>query len=45
MSLCSRYLDEKSVQSANSALSLPSKCKDCTLEEIAVLKLLGETKS
>jgi len=27
-------------QSANSALNLPSKCKDCTLEEIAVLRVL-----
>ena len=29
-----------SVQSANPALSLPSKCKNCTLEEIAVLRVI-----
>lgn len=28
------------VQSANSALNLPSKCKSCTLEEVAVLRVV-----
>lgn len=28
------------VQSANSALYLPSKCKSCTLEEVAVLRII-----
>ena len=28
------------VQSANSALNLPSKCKTCTLEEVAVLRVV-----
>lgn len=28
------------VQSANSALNLPSKCKTCTLEEVAVLRIV-----
>ena len=32
-------------QSANFALSLPSKCKDCTLEEIAVLRIIQQEPS
>lgn len=32
-------------QSANSALSLPSKCKDCTLEEIAVPRIIQQGPS
>ena len=32
-------------QSANFALSLPSKCKDCTLEEIAVLRIIQQKPS
>lgn len=30
----------ENVQSANSALNLPSKCKSCTLEEVAVLRVV-----
>ncbi len=33
------------VQSANSALSLPPKCKNCTLEEIAVLRVIQHDPS
>ncbi len=33
------------VQSANSALPLPTKCKDCTLEEIAVLRIIRQDPS
>ena len=37
----SRFQSEnESVQSANPALSLPPKCKNCTLEEIAVLRVI-----
>ena len=32
----------ESVQSANPALSLPPKCKNCTLEEIAVLRVIWQ---
>ena len=32
----------KSVQSANPALPLPPKCKNCTLEEIAVLRVIRQ---
>ena len=32
----------KSVQSANHALPLPPKCKNCTLEEIAVLRVIQQ---
>ena len=32
----------ESVQSANSALLLPPKCKNCTLEEIAVLRIIQQ---
>lgn len=32
--------DKESAQSANSALSLPPKCENCTLEEIAVLRII-----
>ena len=35
----------KLVQSANSALPLPLKCKDCTLEEIAVLRIIQQDPS
>ncbi len=31
-----------SFQSANFSLSLPSKCKKCTLEEIAVLRVIQQ---
>ena len=34
-----------SVQSANSALPLPPKCKNCTLEEIAVLRVIQQEPS
>ena len=33
------------LQSANSALPLPLKCKDCTLEEIAVLRIIQQDPS
>ena len=33
------------LQSANSALPLPTKCKDCTLEEIAVLRIIQQDPS
>ena len=33
------------VQSANSSLSLPPKCKNCTLEEIAVLRVIQQEPS
>lgn len=36
---------KESVQSANSALPLPPKCKDCTLEEIAVLRIIQQVPS
>ena len=36
---------KKTAQSANFALSLPSKCKNCTLEEIAVLKIIQQNPS
>lgn len=36
---------EEKVQSAKSALSLSSKCKNCTLEEIAVLRIIQQTPS
>lgn len=36
---------KESVLSANSALQLPSKCKNCTLEEIAVLRVLLQDPS
>ena len=32
----------ESVQSANPALLLPPKCKNCTLEEIAVLRVIRQ---
>ena len=32
-------------QSANPALLLPSKCKNCTLEEIAVLRVIQQEPS
>ena len=32
----------ESVQSANTALPLPPKCKNCTLEEIAVLRVIRQ---
>ena len=32
----------ESVQSANPALPLPPKCKNCTLEEIAVLRVIRQ---
>ena len=32
----------ESVQSANTALLLPPKCKNCTLEEIAVLRVIRQ---
>ena len=35
----------ESVQSANPALSLPPKCKKCTLEEIAVLRVIQQDPS
>ena len=34
--------ENESVQSANPALSLPPKCKNCTLEEIAVLRVIRQ---
>ena len=52
---CEMHLDWKAetkaqsakdlAQSANSALPLPSKCKDCTLEEIAVLRIIQQDPS
>ena len=36
---------ETDVQSANSALPLPPKCKNCTLEEIAVLRIILQNPS
>ena len=33
---------KESVQSANPALPLPPKCKNCTLEEIAVLRVIRQ---
>ena len=33
------------LQSANSALPLPPKCKNCTLEEIAVLRIVQQNPS
>ncbi|MDO4187306.1 MAG: Fic family protein [Bacteroidales bacterium] len=33
------------VQGANSALSLPPKCKNCTLEEVAVLRIIKQEPS
>lgn len=35
----------ESAQSANSALPLPPKCKNCTLEEIAVLRVIQQEPS
>ena len=35
----------KSVQSANPALPLPPKCKNCTLEEIAVLRVIQQDRA
>jgi DNA-binding MarR family transcriptional regulator len=36
---------ETEAQSANSALLLPTKCKDCTLEEIVVLRIIQQYPS
>lgn len=35
----------ESVQSANPALPLPPKCKNCTLEEIAVLRVIQQDRA
>ena len=35
----------ESVQSANPALPLPPKCKNCTLEEIAVLRVIRQNSA
>ena len=40
----SQYIKD-SVQSANSALPLPPKCKNCTLEEVAVLRIIQQDPS
>ena len=40
----SQYI-KNSVQSANSALPLPPKCKNCTLEEVAVLRIIQKAPS
>ena len=32
-------------QSANSALPLPQKCENCTLEELAVLRIIQQDSS
>lgn len=37
--------EEGTVQRENSALPLPQKCKNCTLEEIAVLKIIQQEPS
>ena len=36
---------KNSLQSANSALPLPTKCKNCTLEEVAVLRIIQQDPS
>lgn len=36
---------KESLQSANSALPLPLKCKNCTLEEVAVLRIIQKAPS
>ena len=36
---------KNSLQSANSALPLPPKCKNCTLEEVAVLRIIQQDPS
>ena len=36
---------KESLQSANSALPLPPKCKNCTLEEVAVLRIIQKAPS
>ena len=36
---------KNSLQSANSALPLPTKCKNCTLEEVAVLRIIQKAPS
>lgn len=36
---------KESLQSANSALPLPPKCKNCTLEEVAVLRIIQQDPS
>ena len=40
----SQYIKD-SVQSANSALPLPKKCKNCTLEEVTVLRIIQQDPS
>ena len=40
----SQYI-KNSVQSANSSLPLPPKCKNCTLEEVAVLRIIQQDPS
>ena len=40
----SQYIKD-SVQSANSALPLPTKCRNCTLEEVAVLRIIQKAPS
>ena len=37
--------EEGTVQMENSALPLPQKCKNCTLEEIAVLRIIQQEPS
>ena len=37
--------EEKPLQSATSALPLPPKCKNCTLEEVAVLRIIQQKPS
>ncbi len=36
---------KRTFQSANSAQELPSKCKNCTLEEVAVLRVIQQNPS